>query len=110
MRRGSVTLWAVCLVVAASATAAAQTRVKTQVVRPASPPAATAPDPDAPAVTGTIPALKMPPAPAASEAAPEVLTDLSQLPPPVARMRERILAAARSGELNRLVAVMTSGE
>ena len=96
--------------VAASATAVAQTRVKTQVVRPSSPPAATATDQDAPAVTGTIPAVRMAPAPAASDTAPDIITDLSQLPPPVARMRERILAAARSGELSRLVTVMTSGE
>jgi hypothetical protein len=40
----------------------------------------------------------------------EIMTDLSRLPAPVARTRERILAAARSGELSRLVAVMTSGE
>jgi hypothetical protein len=37
---------------------------------------------------------------------PEILTDLSRLPPPVARTRERILAAARSGELQRLAELM----
>jgi hypothetical protein len=37
---------------------------------------------------------------------PEIITDPARLPPPVARMRERILAAARSGELTKLLAVM----
>lgn len=37
---------------------------------------------------------------------PEIITDLSQLPAPVARMRERILAAARSGDLKKVVSVM----
>src|SRR5262249_56546310 len=87
----------------------AQTRVKTQVVRPSSPPAVTQQDLDPPAVTGTVPAAKPPPA-AAAAAIPDVITDLSQLPEPVARTRERILAAARTGELTRLVALMQSGE
>jgi hypothetical protein len=95
---------------AAASTAVAQNRVKTQVVRPQSPPAVTEKDVDPPAITGTVPAVKTLPAPAPSPTAPEIITDLSRLPAPVARMRERILAAARSGELTRLVAVMTSGE
>lgn len=37
---------------------------------------------------------------------PEIITDLSRLPAPVARTRERILAAARSGELQQLAALM----
>jgi hypothetical protein len=37
---------------------------------------------------------------------PEVVTDPAQLPPAVARTRDRILAAARSGEIETLVAVM----
>ena len=100
---------ALSLALAASAAAVAQTRVKTQVVRPSSPPAITQQDLDPPAVTGTVPAAKPPPA-AAAAAIPDVITDLSQLPEPVARTRERILAAARTGELRRLVAVMQSGE
>jgi hypothetical protein len=39
-------------------------------------------------------------------AAPEIVTDLSRLPAPVARTRERILAAARSGDLQQLAALM----
>ncbi len=111
MRRGSLALWAVALALAAGTAALAQTRVKTQVVRPQSPPTVTQQELDAPAVTGTVPAAKAVPAPAQAPAAiPEVITDPSQIPEPVARMRERILAAARTGELRRLVAVMQSGD
>ena len=65
------------------------------------------------------PPLPVPPAPAAddkrtghviplapSAPVPEIITDLSRLPPPVARTRERILAAARSGELQQLADLM----
>jgi hypothetical protein len=121
MRQGSLALWAVSLVLVAGVAAVAQTRVRTQVVRPQSPPAPPAPatppavtrqELDPPAVTGTVPAAKTAPAPSPAAAAsiPEVITDLSQLPAPVARTRERILAAARTGDLKRLVAVMQSGE
>ena len=37
---------------------------------------------------------------------PEIVLDVSRLPEPVARTREKILAAARSGDLNKLAAVM----
>jgi hypothetical protein len=37
---------------------------------------------------------------------PEIITDLSRLPAPVARTRERILAAAKSGDLQQLAALM----
>jgi hypothetical protein len=40
----------------------------------------------------------------------EISNDLSRLPPAVARTRERIVAAARSGELHQLVAVMEASE
>lgn len=39
---------------------------------------------------------------------PEIITDLSRLPAPVARTRERLLAAARSGDLQQLAALMTA--
>jgi hypothetical protein len=97
------------MLAAAASPAVAQTRVKTQVVRPSSPPAVTGQDLDPPAITGTVPAAKSQPAPATT-AAPEIITDLSQLPAPVADMRTRILAAARSGELKRLVAVMQTSQ
>jgi hypothetical protein len=37
----------------------------------------------------------------------EIITDLSRLPAPVARTRERLLAAARSGDLQQLAGMMT---
>jgi hypothetical protein len=43
---------------------------------------------------------------APSAPVPEIITDLSRLPPPVARTRARILAAARSGELQQLAELM----
>src|ERR1700738_3871467 len=43
---------------------------------------------------------------APSAPVPEIITDLSRLPPPVARTRARILAAARSGELQQLADLM----
>jgi hypothetical protein len=51
------------------------------------------------------------PRPAASTAAgvPEIITDPARLPPAVARARERILAAARSGDPQQLVAIMREG-
>jgi hypothetical protein len=43
---------------------------------------------------------------APTAAVPEINTDLSRLPAPVARTRERILAAARSGDLQQLAALV----
>jgi hypothetical protein len=43
-------------------------------------------------------------------AVPEIVRDLSRLPPRVARMRERILEAARSGDLDKLLTVMQTNE
>src|SRR5262249_17396799 len=49
----------------------------------------------------------LPPPPAAI---PEIITDLSRLPPPVARTRERILTAARSGDLAQLAALVNEAK
>ena len=43
---------------------------------------------------------------APASAVAEIITDLSRLPAPVARTRERLLAAARSGDLQQLAALM----
>src|SRR5215467_9083469 len=43
---------------------------------------------------------------APASAVAEIITDLSRLPAPVARTRERILAAARSGDLQQLAALV----
>src|SRR5437660_2597494 len=74
----------------------AQTRVQTEIIKP---PGAAAPvqNPAAAAPTATKPAF-----------VPDVLTDVSALPEPVGRMRMRILEAARSGDLEQVVAVMQS--
>jgi len=69
---------------------AAQTGVNTETIQP--PAAPSAPPPLAPGVPV------------------EIISDLSRLPAPVARMRERILQAARSGNLEKLVLVMQSNE
>jgi hypothetical protein len=50
------------------------------------------------------------PLPRAGAETPPILTDLSQLPAPVARTRDRILTAARSGDLNKLLTVMQMNE
>jgi len=73
---------------------AAQTRVQTETIQPPAAPGA----PQAPAVA-TEPSVPA-----------EIITDLSRLPVPVARMRERILEAARSGDLEKLLLVMQSNE
>jgi hypothetical protein len=46
---------------------------------------------------------------AAANGVPEIITDIARLPPAVARARERILAAARSGDPKRVVAIMQEG-
>jgi len=73
---------------------AAQTRVHTETIQP----------PAAPGAPQTPTGATEPSAPA------EIITDLSRLPVPVARMRERILEAARSGDLEKLLLVMQSNE
>jgi hypothetical protein len=100
MRGYLSTLAVAANVILAGATADAQTRVRTQIVRPPALPAA-------PSVDGrsdvVIDADIPPPT-------PEIVTDLARLPPAVARMRERILAAARTGRLEALVALMRANE
>jgi hypothetical protein len=107
MPRLSFALMAAAIVIAAGAGAYAQTRVRTETIRPSSP-ADSKKTPDGPADTVTSHKSQAAPTPNAS--APEIITDLSRLPAPVALMRERILAAARSGRLDRLVAVMRTND
>ena len=94
------------LALMSGAPAFAQTKVRTETIRPPAKPEAPGPIKSAPPVhTGTMPAHSQKPA-----APPEVITDLSRLPVAVARMRERILAAARTGDLQKIVTVMQSNE
>jgi hypothetical protein len=76
----------VCIALAATLAcsgAAAQTRVRTETIKPAA---------------------------GEAKKLPEIVPDVSRLPAAVARMRERILAAARSGDLNKVATVMQSNE
>ena len=73
----------------------------------ATPPGSSAPPSAEPAQKSAAGAEKSkghitPPSPVA-----EIITDLSRLPAPVARTRERLLAAARSGDLQQLAGLMT---
>ena len=83
-----------------SGTLLAQNRVRTETIRPApAPPSAVKFKADPHIAADT-----------AHAATADISNDLSQLPPAVARTRERILAAARSGDLQKLVAVMQTSE
>ncbi len=100
--------------------ALAQKRVRTETIRvppaqpdqlPVSPLEPPAP-PDG-AASGSVTPGKaagplVPPRP--QPAAPEIITDPAHLPAPVRATRERILAAAHSGDLQKLFEVMQSGE
>ena len=87
-------------------------------------PAGVAPPPTPPpavAVPKPLPPVRLPPITSASkpygraatrpgQKISDVLTDLSRLPAPVARMRARIIEAARTGDLDKLVTVMQTNE
>jgi hypothetical protein len=105
---------------------AAQNRVRTESITPPAPQPPPVSPPAAPASPPAAPQAKPEPAEAAAPltparpswravaavpgSSPEIIADLSRLPPPVARMRARILEAARSGELNKVVAIMQLSE
>jgi hypothetical protein len=88
----------------------AQIKVRTQIVRPPGQPGTTDKDThsDDAAVTGTVAAPQLNAAPSAPPR--EVITDFSKLPPAVASTRARILAAARTGRIDALVAVMQAAD
>jgi hypothetical protein len=94
---GRLCLALIVLTLPASGTLLAQNRVRTETIRP--PAAVSAPPVEFKADPHIAP--ESPPATAA-----DVSNDLSLLPPAVARTRERIVAAARSGDLQKLVTVM----
>jgi hypothetical protein len=88
------------LALVASGSALAPTNLRSETVKPpdASPPSPAEPSPQsADKGKGHI---------APVTAVSEIITDLSRLPAPVARTRERLLAAARSGDLQQLAALM----
>lgn len=59
-----------------------------------------------PAATATQPIPDSPTRAQRADAVPEIMTDPARLPEPVARMRARILDAARAGDLGKVVNVM----
>lgn len=85
------------LALALAVNAAAQTPVRTETIRP-------------PQSFGKYKSDGRVIAQGAQATAPEIIADLLRLPPPVARMRDRILAAARAGNLQDLAALMRSSE
>jgi hypothetical protein len=85
------------LALIANAAAVAQTPIRTETIRPA-----------APAVTGKFKADGR--GPAAPSGAPEIIADPARLPPAVAQTRDRILAAARTGNIQNLAAVVRLNE
>jgi hypothetical protein len=94
-------LWLVVAVALLCGTQAfAQNKVRTETIRP---PAAS-PAPATPSARAT------PPGQQNAADVPEIITDLSRLPAAVARTRERILAAAESGDLQKLLTVMQMNE
>jgi hypothetical protein len=105
-----VTLAATLLAVAESASALAQQKVRTETIRP---PAATAPplaNQFVPPAPEGVPSANTADRPATSGETPAAAgagaADLSHLPPAVLRTRDRILAAARTGDLQTLLSLM----
>jgi hypothetical protein len=92
------------LALLASAGALAQT-VRTETIKPAPPPAATEPAQRSAAEKGRPNGRFTP-----STTAPEIITDLSRLPSAVARTRDRILATARTGDLQQLATLMNESK
>jgi hypothetical protein len=105
------------LTLAGSGSALAQAKVRTETIRP--PAAATTPpsanqfvppaqdgSPDARAIERPAPAGETPPRGAAG---PQGAADPAPLPPAVLHMRDRILAAARTGDLQTLLDLMRAG-
>src|SRR5258708_1281979 len=85
------------LVLALMAEASAQTPARTETFRPPQP-------------FGKFQADGRMVPPGAEGKTPEIIADLSLLPPAVARTRDRILAAARSGNLQGLAAIVQADE
>ena len=98
------------LALLAASSVLAQTPVRIETIKP--PAASAGAPPQAPAPPKTASAAQGKPTGhlAALAAAPEIITDLARLPGAVARTRERILTAARTGNLGKLAALMATDE
>jgi hypothetical protein len=112
MRRPLLTLLTATIPIVIGADAPAQVRVRTETVRPHS----SIPEKDLDPPPGAKgPALKLlvappPEAPAPEPTRPDIVAEAARLPPQVARTRDRILAAARTGRLDALLAVMQASD
>jgi hypothetical protein len=97
-------LFALVLTVAVAGESFAQVKVHTESIKQPGDAAGSAPQTQtgAPVTTGSTADA----AARRTEPMPELILDLSRLPAPVAKTRERLLAAAHSGDLNQLVALM----
>jgi hypothetical protein len=100
-------LFALVLAAGLAGQSLAQLKVHTESIKQptANDPASAPQAPGGPVTTGSLPK----PQGATSErpeATPELILDLSRLPAPVLKTRERLLTAARSGDLKELVALM----
>ena len=93
------------LALLASASALAQS-IRTETIKPSSPPAAAESPTQRAAAEKGRPNGRFTP----SSTPPEIITDLSRLPAAVARTRDRILAAARSGDLQQLATLMNESK
>jgi hypothetical protein len=93
------------LALLASGGALAQS-IRTETIKPSSPPAAAESPTQRAAAEKGRPNGRFTP----SSTPPEIITDLSRLPAAVARTRDRILAAARSGDLQRLATLMNESK
>ena len=94
----------IVLALVASGSALAPISLRGETVTP---PGLSAPLPAEPAQKSTAGPEKGKGHIAPPSAVAEIITDLSGLPAPVARTRERLLAAARSGDLQQLAGLMT---
>src|SRR5262245_16109379 len=100
---------ALVLTLLGAAGLAAQTRVRTESIKPSAAPPAV----PAPASPQAAPATQPDGRAGQTKRTPvvsEILTDLAVLPPPVARMRARIIEAARTGDPDKVLTVMQSNE
>jgi hypothetical protein len=80
--------------------------IRTETIKPSSPPAAAESPTQRAAAEKGRPNGRFTP----SSTPPEIITDLSRLPATVARTRDRILTAARSGDLQQLATLMNESK
>src|SRR5437870_13689288 len=103
--------FALVLTLLGTAEPGAQTRVRTETIKPQAPPAAAAPGGQfQPTPAPAKPAGRAGAAKARTPTVSEIVTGLSALPPPAARMRARIIEAPRTAAVDRVGTVIQSSE